>query len=96
MAAANEAIGTSKDSLYEPELKCITDPIQAAIKCTILRSQKQASGCKPHPVTLMELASLIWTLEMHCIFDIVEHHTIPPLTAMVVDLSSTQLMTSRA
>ena len=34
------------------------------------------SACKPHQLESMELASLIWNSEMHCIFAIAEHqHT---------------------
>ena len=39
MAAAKSAIGASKDRLHEQELKRITDPIPAATKIKILRSQ---------------------------------------------------------
>ena len=51
-------------------------------------AKKQASGCKPHQVTSMERASLKWNSEMHCIFDIVEHHPISPHIAMAVALNS--------
>ena len=54
-------------------------------------AKKQANGCKPHQVTTMELASPIWNLDMHCIFDTVESHPTFPLTAMVVVLNSPQL-----
>ena len=39
MAAAKAAIRTSRDSLHKQELKRITDPIPAAPKRTIIRSQ---------------------------------------------------------
>jgi hypothetical protein len=40
----------------------------------------------------MELASLIWNSEVHCIFDNAEHHPISPLIAMVVELNSPYLL----
>jgi hypothetical protein len=89
MAAAKAAIRTCKENLHEQELMRITDPMPAATKRTFpSEAKKQASGCKHHQVTSMELVSLIWNSEMHCIFDIAEHHPISPLTTMVVELNS--------
>ena len=52
-------------------------------------AKKRASGRND---TSMELASLILNSEMHCIFDIVEHHPTSSLFAMVGELNSTLLM----
>ena len=91
MTATKAAIRTSRKSLHEQELKRFTDPISAATKRTILRSQETGQWlqlCKPYQVSSMKLASLIWNSEIHFIFDIVVHHPISPLIAMVVELNS--------
>ena len=57
MAAGRAAIRTSKSRLHERELKRITDPIPAS-NAPFSEAKKQASGCKPHQDTSIELASL--------------------------------------
>ena len=49
MATAKAAIRTSRDNLHEQELKRITDPIPAATKCTILRSQETGQWLQTPP-----------------------------------------------
>ena len=49
MAGAQVAIRTFKDSLHELELKRITDPIPAATKRTILRSQETGKWLQTPP-----------------------------------------------
>ena len=94
MAAAKAAIRTSIDWLHEQELKRITDRIPAATNRTILVSQETGKWMQTPPSfdTSMELASLIWNSEMHCIIDCVEHNAISPLIAMVVELNFPSLM----
>ena len=87
-AAEKQAIRISRDSLHERELSHITDPLPAATKRTILRSQETGEWLQTPQVTSMELAFLKWNSKMHCPFDIVEHHPISPLTAMVVEQNS--------
>ena len=81
--------------LHEQELKRITDPVPVATKpnAPFSEPKKQASGCKPHQVTSIQLASLVWNSDMHCIFEIVEDHLIIPFIAMDVELTSPWLMT---
>ena len=81
--------------LQEQELKRITDPVPVATKpnAPFSEPKKQASGCKPHQVTSIQLASLVWNSDMHCIFEIVEDHLIIPFIAMDVELTSPWLMT---
>ena len=80
MAEVKAAIRSSKDRLHQQMLKRITYLTPAATK--------HAIGCKPHQDTSIELAALKWNTEMLCTFDIVGHHPISPLIAMVVELNS--------
>ena len=79
MAAAKAAIRTSRDSLHEQGLKRITDPITASTKRTILICQETCKELQTPPSydTSMELVSLLWNSEMHCIINI-EGHTESP------------------
>ena len=52
-----------------------------------LKPKKHASHCKPTKFRQWNLP-LIWNLEFYYIVDIVEHHPIFPLTAMVVEINS--------
>ena len=57
-------------------------------KLQYLRSHETGKWLQTPISYVMELSSLKRYSDMHCIFDIVEHHPIPPLIAMVVELFS--------
>ena len=92
MAAANAAIRTSKDSLNEHELRLITDLTQAATKRTILRCQKTGKWLQTLPSYVKGtcLSKMEFRDALH--LDIVGHHSISSLIAMVVELNYPKLM----
>ena len=75
MAAAKAAIRTSKKIALTNRNSSASQIQDHTSSNQTHHSQKprnKASDCKPHQVTSMEHASLVWNSEMHCIFDIIQ------------------------
>ena len=91
MAAAKQSSELAKRACTNRSSSASQIQYQQQTKAPFSEAKNQASGCKSHRVKSMELASLKWNSEMHCIFDIAEHLPISPPIAIVVELNSPEL-----